>query len=114
MAANPDIQPNSKVRIYGREDLGIGEVLVVRESGGVYQADVVFEDDKGRRLESVALDRLEPIPDLWQRLTAGEFDAPVDFLLKQLAFQFPLQNSGGELSNSRTDLLPTKFFSRIR
>ncbi|MBI4489413.1 MAG: DEAD/DEAH box helicase family protein [Deltaproteobacteria bacterium] len=107
MAVNAiHIQPNTKVRIYGREDLGIGEVLVVRESGGVYQADVVFEDDKGRRLESVSLDRLEPIPDLWERLAAGKFDPLQDFLLKQLAFQFPLQNSGGELSNSRTDLLP--------
>lgn len=30
----------------------------------------------------------------------------MDFFLKQLAYQFPLENSGGELSNSRTDLLP--------
>ncbi len=101
-----NIQPNSKVRIYGREDLGVGEVLYIRESGGVYQAEVVFEDGNGRRLESVAVDRLEAVPDIWERLAAGKFDAPLDFLLKQLAFQFPLQNSGGELSNSRTDLLP--------
>jgi len=101
-----NIQPNTKVKIYGRDDLGVGEVLYVRESGGVYQADVVFEDEKGRRLESIQLDRLQPIPDIWERLASGNLDSSQDFLLKQLAYQFPLQNSGGELSNSRTDLLP--------
>ena len=35
-----------------------------------------------------------------------DFDPPLDFLLKQLAYQFPLANTGGELSNSRTALLP--------
>ncbi|MBN1551108.1 DEAD/DEAH box helicase, partial [bacterium] len=44
--------------------------------------------------------------DLWERVKAGDFDAPLDFLLKQLSFLFPLQNTGGQLSNSRTDLLP--------
>ena len=96
-AKTQDIQPNTKVKIYGRDDLGVGEVLYIRDSGGVYQADVVFEDENGRRLESVPVDRLEPIPDLWERLASGNLDHPLDFLLKQLAYQFPLQNSGGEL-----------------
>ena len=69
-------------------------------------ADVVFETDDGRRLETLPLERLSLVPDIWKRAKRGDWDRPLDFLLKQLAFQFPLHNSGGQLSNSRTDLLP--------
>jgi superfamily II DNA or RNA helicase len=95
-----------RVRVKGREDLGVGEVLRVSDTYGIYQADIVFESAEGRRLESFPVERLEPAPDLWERLRQNLLDQPVDFLLKQLAFQFPLQNSGGQLSNSRTHLLP--------
>ncbi|MFQ5899235.1 MAG: SNF2-related protein [Candidatus Methylomirabilia bacterium] len=105
-AVKASIQVSQRVRVYGREDLGVGEVLRVAESGGVYQADVAFEGPDGRRLETFPLDRLETAPDLWERLGRGVLDAPQDFLLKQLALQFPLANTGGELSNSRTALLP--------
>jgi SNF2 family DNA or RNA helicase len=100
------VQIEDLVQVYGRPDLGVGEVLHVRESGGVYEADVAFEGPDGRVLQSFPLDHLQRAPDLVDRLQAGDFDNPLDFLLKQLAYQFPLQNSGGELSNSRTDLLP--------
>jgi len=100
------IQANERVYVQGREDLGVGEVLRVRESGGIYQADVAFETSDGRRLETFPLHRLEPAPDLLERLANGDVDPPLDFLLKQLAYQLPLANTGGELSNSRTDLLP--------
>ncbi len=102
----PDIQVNQRVLVYGRADLGYGEVVRVAESGGHYQADVVFEGPDGRRLEAFSVERLQAVPDLWQRLASEDLDAPLDFLLKQLAYQFPLTNSGGELSNSRTALLP--------
>ena len=108
-----DVMDNSKeytvgsqVRIKGRTDLGVGEILRVSENWGVYQADIVFESADGRRLESMPVERLEPAPDLWKRAENNLFDNPTDFLLKQLSFEFPLQNTGGQLSNSRTDLLP--------
>ena len=101
-----NIQPETRVRIRGRDDLGAGEVLRVAASAGIYQADVVFERDDGRRLETFPLDRLVPELDLWERLAAGDLDSPLDFLLVQLAHQFPLANTGGELSNARTALLP--------
>jgi SNF2 family DNA or RNA helicase len=94
------------VRVKGRGELGTGEVLRVRETSGKREADVAFDDRDGRRLLTLPVDRLETVPDLWARLESGPYDAPVDFLLKQLALQIPLHNSGGELSNSRTDLLP--------
>ena len=100
------VQVDDLVQVEGRGDLGVGEVLHVRESGGVYEADVAFEGPDGRVLQSFPVGRLQRAPDLVDRLEAGDFDDPLDFLLKQLAYQFPLQNSGGELSNSRTDLLP--------
>ncbi len=93
-------------RIQGREDLGVVEVYRVSEAFGVYQADVVWEDVSGRHLQSFPIERLEPAPDLWSRMKSGQVNEPIDFLLKQLAFQIPLQNTGGQLSNSRTDLLP--------
>lgn len=95
-----------RVKVYGFEHLGTGEVLQVREASGTHQADVVFDTKDGRRLETLPLDRLERVPDLIERLSTGDVDSPLDFCLKQIAYQLPLNNTGGELSNSRTDLLP--------
>jgi superfamily II DNA or RNA helicase len=100
------VEVNQRVLIAGREELGAGQVLRVQEVGGVSQADVLFERAGERLLETVEVGRLRPALDLWARLAAADFDPPLDFLLKQLAYQFPLQNSGGQLSNSRTQLLP--------
>jgi superfamily II DNA or RNA helicase len=107
MADSPEtVEVNQRVVIQGREELGAGQVLRVEDVGGIQQADVLFEQGGERRLETVEVTRLRPARDLWERLAAGDFDPPVDFLLKQLAYQFPLENSGGQLSNSRTQLLP--------
>jgi superfamily II DNA or RNA helicase len=104
--ATATIQTNQRVHVQGRDELGIGEVLRVIPSGEVSQADVAFETTDGRRLETFPVTRLRPAPDLLERLLASDYDPPLNFLLKQLAYQFPIANSGGELSNSRTDLLP--------
>lgn len=95
-----------RVLVKGRRDLGIGEVLRVAENYGAYVADVVFDAESGRRLETLPIERLELVPDIWERAAKGDWDNPQDFLLKQIAFQLPLHNTGGQLSNSRTDLLP--------
>jgi superfamily II DNA or RNA helicase len=100
------IKPGQHARLKGRLDLGAGEVLRVAEAFGTYQADVVFETETGRRLETVPIERLELVADIWERARQGDWDPPADFLIKQLSFQFPLLNTGGQLSNSRTDLLP--------
>jgi hypothetical protein len=84
---------NSYVRVKGRPELGVGEVLRVSEGGVEYRADVAFESPDGRRLETLPLSRLEQAPDPWERLALGDFDDPLDYALKQLAFQFPLANS---------------------
>ncbi|HRY51429.1 MAG TPA: helicase-related protein [Candidatus Paceibacterota bacterium] len=102
----PSLNPNDRVRVSGRYELGIGEVLRVSETGGLYVADVVFESRAGRRLETLPLSRLEKASSPWDKIQAGQFDNPKDFLLRQLAWQFPLGNTGGELTNSRTQLLP--------
>ena len=102
----PQVQVNNYVRVKGRPDLGTGEVVRLCEDSPEYRADVAFEGPDGRRLETIPVSRLEKVPDLWERLAHGDFDDPVDYALKQLAFQFPVTNSGGELSSSRTDLLP--------
>ncbi len=104
--SNTAIEINQHVVVEGRPDLGAGEVVRIQEIGGAHQADVVFDRAGGRHVETILVERLRPARDLWGRLEAGDFDPPLDFLLKQLAFQFPLQNAGGELSNSRTQLLP--------
>jgi SNF2 family DNA or RNA helicase len=107
MSVNPSsLNPNDRVRVSGRYELGIGEVLRVSETGGLYVADVVFESRAGRRLETLPLTRLEKASSPWDKLRTGQFDDPKDFLLRQLAWQFPLGNTGGELTNSRTQLLP--------
>ena len=104
--ADEMIKPNDRVTVEGHEDFGTGEVLRVSEMGGIWQADVAFELSNGRQLRTLPIDRLRPARDPWQRLAALDLDSPKDFLLKQLAFQLPLANTGGELSNSRTALLP--------
>ena len=94
------------VRVKGRPELGTGEVLRLSGANGNEHADVAFDTPDGRRLETLPLNRLESVPGIWDRLEQGDFDQPLDFALRQLAFQFPLANTGGELSSSRTDLLP--------
>lgn len=100
------VRTGNRVTVKGRKDLGVGEVLRVAENYGAYVADVVFDSESGRRLETLPIERLELVPDIWERAKRGDWDSPEDFLLKQLAFQMPLHNTGGQLSNSRTDLLP--------
>jgi ERCC4-related helicase len=103
---NLGIGINQQVTVEGRADLGVGEVVRIQQIGGAQQADVVFDRAGKRHIETILVERLRPARDLWDRLQSREFDPPLDFLLKQLAYQFPLQNAGGELSNSRTQLLP--------
>ncbi len=101
------IKKNTKVKVTYRPELGTGEVFQIAEApGDEYQVDVVFEKDGKRFLETFPQDRLEPVADIFQRYQNGESDHPTDFFLKQLAYQLPLENLGGELSNSKTDLLP--------
>ena len=104
--SDQEITVKSRVIIKGQEHEGAGEVLYFEEVAGVTQANVIFERPDGRYLKTVPADRLKREPDLWERLSRLDFDPPENFLLKQLASQFPLQNMGGELSNSRTQLLP--------
>jgi superfamily II DNA or RNA helicase len=101
-----NIRQGQRVRVKGREDLGVGEVYRISDNFGMYQAEIAFDAGSSRRLESFPIERLEPALDVWERLAAGNVDTPIDFLLKQLAFQLPLENTGGQLSNSRTQLLP--------
>ena len=102
-----EIKKDTKVKVPYRPELGTGAVLQVAEDpGGYTQVDVVFEKDGKRFLETFPENRLEPVADIFQRYQNGESDHPTDFLLRQLAYQFPLENLGGELSNSKTDLLP--------
>ena len=100
------LNTSDRVRVSGRYQLGIGEVLRLSETGGLQVADVVFESRTGRRLETLPIQRLEKAMSPWDKLRAGQFDNPKDFLLRQLAWQFALGNTGGELTNSRTQLLP--------
>ena len=102
-----EIKKDTKVKVPYRPELGTGAVLQVAESSGGYtQVDIVFEKDGKRFLETFPKNRIEPVTDIFQRYQNGESDHPMDFFLKQLAYQLPLENLGGELSNSKTDLLP--------
>ena len=100
------LKEKTKVINKYRPELGSGEVFKVSEGDGTYKVDVVFEKDGKRILETFPEDFLELVDDIFQRFEKGVTDNPLDFFLKQLAYQFPLENSGGELSNSKTDLLP--------
>lgn len=100
------IHVNSKVRLKYRPELGSGDVIHICEEHGEYKVDVVFEKDGVRTLETVPQALLEPVDDIFTRFEKGLTAQPLEFFLKQLSYQFPLENSGGELSNSKTDLLP--------
>ncbi len=106
MAEYQTVEERQSIRVQGKPQWGVGEVIREFTRGGITQLEVVFNTPKGRQLKTVPKDKAEAIADLWARLEEGDYDSPTDFLLKQLAIQFPLQNKGGELSNTRTDLLP--------
>lgn len=101
-----ELQEMKRVKVNDRPELGFGEVLRIQESAGQYLADVVFQVGNLRILETYPSNALERVPTIFERYLRGESDAVTDFCLKQLAFQIPVENAGGELSNSRTDLLP--------
>lgn len=101
------IKKDTKVKGQNRPELGTGTVFQVAEAPGNYVlVDVVFEKDGKRFLETFPQDLLMPVADIFQRYQNNESDYPTDFFLKQSACQLPHENSGGELSNSKTDLLP--------
>lgn len=100
------VKENTKIRVKYRPELGSGEVIRVCEENGEYKVDVVFEKGGQRILETFPESVIEPVDDIFQKFERGLSDRPTDFFLKQLAYQFPHENSGGELSNSKTDLLP--------
>ncbi|MEI7733375.1 MAG: hypothetical protein WCO56_27640 [Verrucomicrobiota bacterium] len=68
------ISPDDRVRVSGRYELGIGEVLRLSETGADCVADVVFESRMGRRLETLPIQRLEKAASPWDKLRAGQFD----------------------------------------
>jgi ERCC4-related helicase len=100
------VNENDKVRVKNRPELGVGEVLRVSSEFGVYQAKVLFASPAGDRVENLPVEWLEKAADLWERLASGDFDAPGDYRIKQMAFDMSYANTGGELSASRVDLLP--------
>ena len=101
------IKKDTKVKVQYRPELGTGAVFQVTEAlDGYTQVNVIFEKDGKRVLETFPQNLLTPVADIFQRYQNNESDHPIDFFLKQLACQLPLENSGGELSNSKTDLLP--------
>ena len=54
------LNPNDRVRVSGRYELGIGEVLRVSEAGGLYVSDVVFESRALFKFKAVKLNKLLP------------------------------------------------------
>lgn len=97
---------DSLVRIKDRPELGIGQVIRLITEGIEQKADIVFEKNGQRVLETFPLSVLEIQEDIFAKYAAGKSSRVIDFALKQLAYQFPLDNLGGTLSNSKTDLLP--------
>ena len=61
-----------------------------------------------RKWEQMIEDVIHIVPDsIVIEFPRDQKDAVTDFCLKQIAFQIPVENAGGELSNSRTDLRST-------
>jgi ERCC4-related helicase len=100
------INVDDKVRVPDHPEWGIGEVLRVSQGFSVYQAKVLFKTAEGERIENLPVEWLEKAADLWERLAAGNFDKPGDYVMKQMALDMSYANTGGELSSSRVDLLP--------
>jgi len=100
------IEQDTLVRIRNRPELGTGQVIRLITEGDQQKADVAFQRNGQRILETFPIEVLEIQEDIFARYAAGKSSRVIDFALKQLAYQFPLDNLGGQLSNSKTDLLP--------
>src|SRR6516164_4397040 len=95
-----DIELYDSVRVRTHPEWGMGEVLKIGHSLGVFQAKVLFKRPEGERVETVPLEWLEKASNLWERLAAGELDDPHVYRLKQMAYDMAYANTGGELSSS--------------
>ena len=101
------IKEGSKVKISYLPNQPVGEVLRVREeSDNNYSVDIAIERDGKRILESCSIGSVVPVDDVFARFDKKSFCSPIDFFLRLYSYSFPLENSGGTLSNSKTDLLP--------
>jgi len=66
----------------------------------------VFRRGDERVVLTFPADQLQPHRDIAERLVRGDFDDPRRYWLREMAFRIPNANLGGELSGSRTELLP--------
>lgn len=100
------IEQDQNVKVRTRPEIGVGQVIRIFSENGLEKADVAFDRDGQRILETFPCEMLDVIENIFEKYASGKSCTPKEFALKQLAYQFPLENLGGELSNSRTDLLP--------
>lgn len=102
ISRNPLLSPYGKGQIQKIKN-GIAKVEYVPH---VFSTPPLYAHTKMLRLEET-----ERILSPLERLKAGESDAPWKFDLRQMAALFLTGNKGGQLSNTRTELLPHQIFT---
>lgn len=102
ISSNPLLRPYGKGRIIKIRN-GMAKIEYVPH---VFSSPPFFAHTKLAQLSDT-----ERIPSPSERLMAAEFDDPWKFDLRQMAARFLTANKGGQLSNTRTELLPHQIFT---
>jgi hypothetical protein len=95
-----------KVRSTSHPEWGPGEVVSVQTVGDRSQHRVMFQANGQLVGRVLFADDLLPASDPWEDALAGRWGKRELFELRQWAFLLPELNTGGEISNARTELLP--------
>src|SRR3972149_303778 len=100
------LNAGSKVRCTSHPEWGLGEVFSAQTVGSRTQYRALFQTDGQLAVRVLFTDDLAPATGPWEDAPAGRWGRLELFDLRQWAFLLPELNSGGEISNARTELLP--------
>ena len=100
------LNAGSKVRCTSHPEWGLGEVISAQTVGSRTQYRALFQTDGQLAVRVLFTDDLAPATGPWEDALAGRWGRLELFELRQWAFLLPELNSGGEISNARTELLP--------
>lgn len=96
--------------------LGVGRVQKVRPPQAKVEFPPTVFSTPPQRIESKILQfsDLERVKSPLDKALSGEWEEPWRFDLRQMAARFLTGNKGGQLSNSRTEILPHQIFAAHR
>ncbi|MEI8371274.1 MAG: SNF2-related protein [Planctomycetota bacterium] len=105
-AENDVLAAGTKVRCTSHPEWGVGEVISQQTLGRRTQYRILFQGDGQFAVRVLFAEDIARATGPWEDAKAARWGRLELFELRQWAFLLPALNTGGEISNARTELLP--------